>query len=248
MSYSGAATVAWAKTQVGFHEGPNNYNPYSRWQYGNPYNPWCASFQSMAQYMGGYRFKNCTYGEKGEAYTPTQKIRAQQQGTWRDRYWRAQPGDAVLFDWGNNGQIDHVAIVTYDDGVHLLTIGGNTSDSVAFRTYDRSYVAGFWALSQDKQAQPVLTPSAITAIERLLAWEKRVAATPLHYGDTNSNTLIMTKLLVAKGRLVVPSNTYNWAAHKAVHLAKMEWIKSGLVKDIDGDHFGGPAAHALLIT
>lgn len=244
MAYVKENAVAWAKTQVGFHEGPNNKNPYSLWQYGNSYNPWCASFQCMANYMGGYRFVGCSYGEKGEAYTPTEKMRAQQQGTFRDKSFRALPGDAVLYDWGNNGLIDHVEIVLYDDGNHLITIGGNTSDSVAYRTRDRAYVAGFWALSQDVQAKPVITPADLVAIKKLLEWKKRVTENPLKFGEKNRplDTLTLSKLLIAKGLLVKPSKVYGPAIREAVHHLKT----AKKLPNTDGKVFGGLAAVAIL--
>lgn len=242
MSYDKNATVAWAKTQVGFHEGPNNKNPYSLWQYGSSYNPWCASFQCMAQYMGGYRFKNCSYGEKGEAYTPTEALRAQQQGTWRNKWWRAQPGDAVLFDWGNNGLIDHVEIVVYDDGNRIVTIGGNTSDGVYYRTRDRSYVAGFWALSEDKQAKPPIDFVALAALIKLVAWKRRVAKNPLHQGQLSNDVSILCDLLISKGLLAKKSNIYTKAVRSAVHHFKILYKLS----NDDGRVFGGEAASALL--
>lgn len=242
MAYVKEQAVAWAKTQVGFHEGPRNRNPYSLWQYGNSYNPWCASFQCMAQYMGGYRFVNCSYGERGEAYTPTEKLRAQQQGTFRDKWFRAEPGDAVLFDWGNNGQIDHVEVVIYDDGNHIITIGGNTSDSVAYRTRDRAYVAGFWALSQDPQAQPVITPAQLAAIKKLADWKARVTLKPLELGDRGRDVKILNDLLVAKGLLVKTGVAYGKATRAGVHHLKI----AKKLPNTDGTHFGGPAATALL--
>lgn len=245
MTYSGAATVAWAKTQVGFHEGWNNYNPYSAWQYGGPNNPWCASFQCMAQYMGGYRFKGCTYGDKGEAYVPTEALRAQAQGTWRDKYWRAEPGDAVFHDWEGNGEFDHVSIVVYDDGKYLLTIGGNTSDAVAYRTYDRSSVVGFWALSQDPQAIPdvkQLTAAEWKAIKQLVAWKDRVCKTALRQGDTNSDTLILNNLLVKLGFMVVSNNTYWKATRSAVYNFKRVRGMSNTI----GYTFGCEAATEIL--
>lgn len=238
MTYDGAKTVAWAKTQVGFHEGHNNENPYSLWQYGNAFNPWCASFQCRAQYEGGYRFEGCTYGEKGEAYTPTEAQRAKQQGAWRERNWRAAPGDAVLFDWGNNGLIDHVEVVVYDDGVNLITIGGNTSDSVLYRKRDRRYVAGFWALSQSKQAIP---PVDLAAIKQLTDWRDRVTAHPLRFGDRSDDVVILNYLLVAKGLAYNGGNAYGRQTRDGVvHLKKLNDLGT------DGQHFGGPAANALL--
>ena len=40
---------------------------------------------------------------------------------------QAQPGDLVIFDWGGDGEADHVGIVESNDGSRLTTIEGNTS-------------------------------------------------------------------------------------------------------------------------
>lgn len=154
MTYLAARSVAAAQSFVGYHEGNNNYNIFSPWQGLNPYNPWCASFTCYcAVEAGGYRFPdNSTFGYKGEAYTPTMKTRAEQEGIWRDKAWKASPGDFVEFDWGNDGLIDHVELVIADDGTNLVTIGGNTSNGVYYRKRDRYNVAGFVALSQSPQA------------------------------------------------------------------------------------------------
>lgn len=242
MTFDGLAAVAWAKSQVGFREGHNNQNPYSLWQYGNAYNPWCASFQSMAQYEGGYRFVGCTYGERGEAYTPTEKLRAQQQGTWRDKNWRAAPGDAVLFDWGNNGLIDHVELVVFDDGNRIITIGGNTSDSVLYRTRDRQFVAGFWAVTQDASQAPA--PVDLAAIKKITDWRNKVAATPLHEGDHGNTVAILNQLLIALGWMVEPKNMNVYGKPT---VAGVRHMKTALkFDDKDGKKFGGPAADALL--
>ena len=246
MSYSGDQAVAWAKTQVGFHEGPNNANPFSAWQYGGPNNPWCASFQCRAEYEGGYRFVGCTYGERGEAYTPTEALRAKQQGTWRDKTWRAQPGDAVLFDWKNDGLIDHVELVVYDDGIRLITIGGNTSDGVYFRTRDRTYVAGFWALSQDPQAKPVVDPKVLGVLAALNAWEKDVAEHPLELGAKGPRVKVLNDLLLHRGLVARTGSAYGKDTRAGVHHLKLIRQKKTGEPDVDGRHVAGPAAHFLL--
>lgn len=144
--------VKEAEADVGFVEGNNNYNPYSDWQYGNPWNPYCNSATSYWSWLAGFRFwSNCTYGEKGEAYTPTYAIKAREHGVWRDKWWKAHPGDDVEFDWGNNGLIDHVEKVVADDGTTVITVGGNTGNGVFYRRRDRAYISNFVALSEAGQ-------------------------------------------------------------------------------------------------
>lgn len=165
MTYDAGKSIEIAKSFLGYHEGANNNNQFSAWQGLNPNNPWCASFACYCACNAGFAFPaNSTFGVKGEAYTPTMKLRAQQAGYWRDKTWRAQPGDFVEYDWGNDGLIDHVEIVIADDGVHLVTIGGNVSDAVSYRTRDRTYVAGFVALSQAGQSAPVEPPFKVKPV------------------------------------------------------------------------------------
>lgn len=159
MTYVADASVNQAKHDVGFHEGGNNSNPYSEWQYGNRHNPWCNSFVAFCACVGGFRFWPwSTYGQKGDAYVPYQKNHAIQAGAWRDKWWRAAPGDFVCFDWEHNGVLDHIEMVIADDGNKIVTIGGNTSNGVYYRTRDRSYVGGFVALSEAGQSGPPPPP------------------------------------------------------------------------------------------
>lgn len=160
MSYVAESNVNGAKRDLNYHEGSNNWNRYSLWQYGAPNNPWCLSACCYwANVDGGFQFwQECTFHEKGESYTPTMMQRAKARGVWRDKWWRAAPGDLVEFDWGNNGLIDHVETVIYDDGTTIITIGGNTSDGVYYRRRDRTYVAGFIALSEAGQTAVVVVP------------------------------------------------------------------------------------------
>lgn len=153
MSYRPELAVLGAESDVGYREGYNNYNQYSLWQYGDPHNPWCLSATCYWSVVdGGFQYwPECTFGVKGESYTPTYRLRALGRGVWRNRWWRAQPGDDVLFDWGNNGLIDHVEKVVADDGTTIITIGGNTSNGVYYRRRDRYYVAGFVALYEAGQ-------------------------------------------------------------------------------------------------
>jgi len=159
MTFSPVGSVQEAQADVGFQEGHNNSNPYSEWQYGNRYNPYCNSAVCYWAYLAGFRFwSDCTYGEKGEAYTPTYAIKARNHGVWRDKWWRAHPGCDVEFDWGNNGLIDHVEKVVADDGTTVITIGANTGNGVYYRRRDRQYISNFVALTEAGQTAPAAPP------------------------------------------------------------------------------------------
>lgn len=58
---------------------------------------------------------------------------------------KPRPGDIVIFDWQKNGWTDHIGFVEQVTGNQMVTIEGNTSRSVARRTYAYKdwRVAGF---------------------------------------------------------------------------------------------------------
>ena len=70
-----------------------------------------------------------------------------------DLDYSPQPGDVVLFDWGRNGDTDHVGFVVKDNGNGTITtLEGNTSGDaggscVAIKTRDRSDVYGYCTLN-----------------------------------------------------------------------------------------------------
>jgi cell wall-associated NlpC family hydrolase len=54
---------------------------------------------------------------------------------WQSGGYTPAPGDLIFFDWEGDGVSDHVGIVERADGTTVYTIEGNTSDSVARRSY-----------------------------------------------------------------------------------------------------------------
>lgn len=48
----------------------------------------------------------------------------------------AQPGDMIVFDWKNDGELDHVGIVESINGNKITTIEGNSGDELKRNTYD----------------------------------------------------------------------------------------------------------------
>ncbi|MFC4018865.1 CHAP domain-containing protein [Micromonospora sp. GCM10011542] len=77
-------------------------------------NTWARSFRE-------YGLDNTTYHSRSSGYTP-------------------QPGDAIVFDWQQNGVIDHVGIVTRASDGRVYTIEGNASDRVSANDYSTSNV------------------------------------------------------------------------------------------------------------
>lgn len=157
MTFNPAAMIAEARSHVGFHEGPNNENPFSRWQYGDTFEPWCDSFVSYCAFQAGYRFPDYyTFGEKGDNNVGFTHQHAIRQGTWRSSSTIARPCWLVILSFGVPDQ--HIEIVLQDGGGAIQTIGGNTGDSVAYRTRQRQNVVGFVALDID-----VLSPAPSNA-------------------------------------------------------------------------------------
>ena len=58
-----------------------------------------------------------------------------ERGLWQDSSYTPVPGDVIFFDWEQDGDCDHVGIVEYVEGDYVHTVEGNTSNSVARRTY-----------------------------------------------------------------------------------------------------------------
>jgi len=94
---------------------------------------WCAIFVSWVAEQCGYidagivpRFSGCQ--EQG---IPWFQVR----GQWQGRDYTPKTGDIIFFDWENDGWSDHVGIVERVESGVVYTIEGNTSDSVARRSY-----------------------------------------------------------------------------------------------------------------
>jgi hypothetical protein len=131
---SGAGIVATAKSEVGQVESPPGSNDSARIsEYrsavpGGPVGPWCAYFVSWVAAQNG-----TPLGEDGKGFARVDDVYA-----WAQRSGRVvpagpnvqpKPGDLIIWD-------EHMGIVesVAPDG-RITTIEGNSSDSVAQRTY-----------------------------------------------------------------------------------------------------------------
>jgi hypothetical protein len=130
----GGGIVATARAEVGQVESPPGSNDSTRIsQYrssvpGGPVGPWCAYFASWVAAQNG-----TPLGENGQGFARVDDVYA-----WAERTGRAvpagpgvqpKPGDLIIWD-------EHMGIVesVAPDGT-IKTIEGNSSDSVAQRTY-----------------------------------------------------------------------------------------------------------------
>jgi len=121
--------IAVAETQIGNVGG----EPYWSWYGFASRVEWCACFVSWCAEQCGYidagilpRFSSCQ--SQGIPWF-------QARGQWQERDYTPKAGDIIFFDWEGDGHSDHVGIVERVEGEYVHTIEGNTSDSVARRSY-----------------------------------------------------------------------------------------------------------------
>ena len=147
----GGTASAEAIVQVALGEyGTVGGDKYRRWHWGTADGePWCASFVSWCADQCGLielgvipKFEGCIYGvqwfsERGLFYyTPY----------YGGVEYIPKTGDIIFFSGTRNKDISsHVGIVQYVEGGRVITIEGNTSNSVLERSYDLtdSYVLGY---------------------------------------------------------------------------------------------------------
>ena len=122
-----------AESQVGYSrwDDPEQGTKYGRWYanlVGDSYYaendvPYCAMFDSWCFAQA----KAKCAGLPG-AYCPSMLAEARKAGAVVASK-SARAGDIVYFDWGNDGEPDHVGIVVENRSTYLVTIEGNTSDT-----------------------------------------------------------------------------------------------------------------------
>lgn len=121
--------VAVAVSQIGNVNG----EPYWSWYGWESRVAWCACFVSWCA-------NECGYIEAGIipmfAWCPGGVRWFIDRALWQDAGgYVPAPGDIIFFDWEQDGESDHVGIVEYVEGDYVHTVEGNTSNSVARRTY-----------------------------------------------------------------------------------------------------------------
>lgn len=105
--------------------------------------PWCADFVSWIFRQAGAPLG---HGGRGDDYTITMQKWAREAGRYRTASQHVpQPGDVAFYDWEGDGAVDHINIVESVQDGHMVTIGGNESDSVRRHVRDMrsSTIVGF---------------------------------------------------------------------------------------------------------
>ncbi|MFI7131956.1 CHAP domain-containing protein [Nonomuraea sp. NPDC050153] len=105
---------------------------------------WCADFAKYVWRKAGVKHADVPEGSGGvlDGWAASFKNYGTTFGTWHTRGsgYTPQPGDAVVFDWDQSGDIDHVGIVKSADGSTVYTIEGNSGDRIQANSYSRSNV------------------------------------------------------------------------------------------------------------
>ena len=136
--------VEVARTQVGYHEGTNNYTKYNVWfgslnGYGYNY-AWCQTFVAWCANQAGIP----TSMIPRVSGTISGMDFFKKNGTWKGAGITPEKGDIIyLYSKSSSGY--HVGIVADVSGGQISTIEGNSSDRVAERSYSvvNSSIVGY---------------------------------------------------------------------------------------------------------
>ncbi|MGI5289158.1 FG-GAP-like repeat-containing protein [Nonomuraea polychroma] len=104
---------------------------------------WCADFAKYVWSKSGVTHAGIPEGEGGlSGWAYSLRDYGQKYGTWHTRGsgYTPQPGDAITFDWGNDGDINHVGIVTSATSSTVYTIEGNSGNRTQRNSYSRDNV------------------------------------------------------------------------------------------------------------
>jgi hypothetical protein len=125
-----------ARSNLGWHEGPNNQNPYTQHVMGDAHQPWCAAFVSTMLEQANVPGISHSSSNRGMWSASASGLASQFQQA--GRYFASgtqqpQPGDVIFF--GGRGGEHHTGIVEKVENGKVYTIEGNSSDKVSERVY-----------------------------------------------------------------------------------------------------------------
>lgn len=103
--------------------------------------PWCQIFVSWIMEQAGVptavygKYENCQYAIG----------QMRQKGVWKSKGYRPQVGDLCYYDWGQDGESDHVGFVVAVNGDTITVREGNKSDAVGNRVigYNDRPIVGY---------------------------------------------------------------------------------------------------------
>ena len=104
-----------------------------------PNDNWCAMFVSVIAHK--CNVQNFPY--EVSVYYMTQL--AKKAGNFTTNFKEVKAGDLIIYDWKNNGTLDHVGLITEIDGNTIKVIEGNYKNTVGLRSvkYPNNEVYGF---------------------------------------------------------------------------------------------------------
>lgn len=158
--------LSWAREQVGYQEGANNYNKYAETEDLAKLLGWYAQNQPWCNIFCNCGFIEC-FGLEIGAKMIYQPIGDGSAACWRSAQFfkehgafsqYPEAGDVVFFYV--NGAINHQGIVESVSGGIVHTIEGNSSDSVARRAYaiGAPNIAGYgrpdWDAAATEHSEP----------------------------------------------------------------------------------------------
>ncbi|MCA2220765.1 CHAP domain-containing protein [Nonomuraea aurantiaca] len=105
---------------------------------------WCADFSKYVWKNAGVPDAEVdeTNGGVLTGWASSFKDYGTKHGTWHARStgYAPQPGDAVVFDWDQSGDIDHVGIVKSSNAGTVYTIEGNSGNRIKENSYARTNI------------------------------------------------------------------------------------------------------------
>lgn len=164
--FGSSVVVNWALSQVGYKEGPNNWNKYAKELdsigYFAPQKKqnvaWCAVFVDDAVYNATGKDKSKTYAV---LYQPSKdnlsaacKYAAKYYRSAKAWYKTPKVGDQVFF--GSEGDESHTGIVVSVGVSTITTVEGNKGNMVKKCLYNKndSKIAGYGRPKYDADPQP----------------------------------------------------------------------------------------------
>ena len=155
---------------------------------------WCADFSKYVWKNAGMRYANVAETDGGvlTGWAASFKNYGTKYGTWHTRSsgYTPQPGDAVVFDWDQSGDIDHVGIVKSATSGTVYTIEGNSGDRIKENSYSRTNVdiVGYSApLGIDSTPDPEPDPVDYGVLEFALSDDQNSGANTrpvIKYGNS----------------------------------------------------------------
>jgi NlpC/P60 family len=128
----GKKAVNWAKSMVGVKGGSAKVRKWDSAIGASPGIPWCSAFVSAALRAAGV-----TNLPQNPAYSGAWLSWG--GGTHIKSLKEAKPGDLLIFDWGDGGITDHVAL--YIGHNHMIS-GNDSNDSVGISSVPAGNIVG----------------------------------------------------------------------------------------------------------